>query len=73
MTALHSRWEELVGPVAALRCRPKGIEGACLIVEVDQGAWASQLRWQSADILRRAATVLGEGLVERVEVRVRAP
>ena len=70
LTSLHGRWEELVGPAAAEHCRPLGLEAGRLVVETAEPAWASQLRWQSADLLRRAEEILGAGVVERVEIRV---
>jgi len=72
LTALHERWDDIVGPAAAEHCRPRGLEEGRLVVETVQPAWASQLRWQAADLVRRAGEILGEGVVERVEIRVAA-
>lgn len=67
---LYERWDELVGPEAAVHCRPRTLEEGCLVVEVAEPAWASQLRWQSAEVLRRATELLGEGVIQHVEIRV---
>jgi hypothetical protein len=43
-----------------------------LVIAVDEPGWATQLRYLESDLLGRLAGALGEGVVERVEVRVRA-
>ena len=70
MVALVSRWAEVAGP-AAVHCRPVGMAGGTLTVAVDQPARATDLRYRGADLLRRAGEVVGPGVVERLEVRVR--
>ncbi|MEO9224720.1 MAG: DUF721 domain-containing protein [Acidimicrobiales bacterium] len=71
LASLHARWEDIVGPAAAVTCRPRTIEHGTLIVDTAIAGWASQLRWQAPDVVERATTVLGPGVVERVEIRVR--
>lgn len=71
LTTIVDRWAELIGPDAAQVCAPVSVEHGCLTIAVDQPAWVSQLRWMEADVLRRSAKLLGEGIVERIEVRGR--
>lgn len=70
LTSLRTRWPELVGPAAAEHCHPGVLEAGRLVVETPEPAWASQLRWQASDVIRRACAVLGSGVVDQVEVRV---
>jgi predicted nucleic acid-binding Zn ribbon protein len=70
LTLLAERWEEVVGPAAAAHCRPGAVTDGCLHVEVTEPAWASQIRWQQAEIVRRVADLAGPGAVGRVDVRV---
>jgi predicted nucleic acid-binding Zn ribbon protein len=44
-----------------------------LVVVVDQPGWATQLRFLEADLLRRLAEMVGPGVVETIEVKVRRP
>jgi hypothetical protein len=44
-----------------------------LQVAVDDPAWAPQLRFLEADVIRRVAEVLGSSEITRIEVRVRPP
>jgi predicted nucleic acid-binding Zn ribbon protein len=69
--ALFSRWPDLVGATLAAHCRPLSFVRGVLVVGVDSGAWAAQLRWFEADVLRRLEERLGAGVVTALEVRVR--
>ncbi len=69
--SLFSRWPELVGTTLAVHCRPLSLVRGTLVVAVDNGAWAAQLRWLEADVLRRLEERLGPGVVTALEVRVR--
>lgn len=68
---LFSRWAELVGAILAAHCRPLSLTRGTLVVAVDHSAWAAQLRWLEADVLRRLEERLGAGVVTALEVRVR--
>jgi len=70
-TGLFERWPELVGEGVAASSRPLSIRGNVLMVAVDDPAWATQLRFLEAELLRRLADELGEGAVTSIEVRVR--
>jgi hypothetical protein len=69
LTTIAKRWPELIGPDAAAICEPLSVSDGCLVIVVGEPAWVSQLRWMEADVVRRAAEVLGEGIVVRTEVR----
>jgi predicted nucleic acid-binding Zn ribbon protein len=71
LTELFDRWDELVGPAVAAHARPLRLARRTLVVVVDQPAWAAQLGWLEADLLRRFDERLGAGVVRSVAVRVR--
>ena len=70
LVALVTRWPELAGAAAA-HCWPLGMAGGTLTVAVDHPARATDLRYRGAELLRRVGEVVGPGVVERREVRVR--
>jgi predicted nucleic acid-binding Zn ribbon protein len=72
MSAVFSRWEEIAGPALALHARPLRLQGAVLVVAVDNPAWATQVRALGADLLARVGEVSGR-TPERLEVTVRRP
>ena len=71
LAALYGRWEDIVGSAAAGHARPGALRHGRLVIEVDHPAWATSLAHLEATILRRAAEVVGAGVVRVVEVRVR--
>jgi predicted nucleic acid-binding Zn ribbon protein len=50
MVVVFSRWEEVVGARVASHAQPLRVEGDTLVVAVDQGVWATQMRVLSAEI-----------------------
>jgi predicted nucleic acid-binding Zn ribbon protein len=70
LAAVFTGWEEIVGASVAAHTRPMSLRRGVLTIGTEQPAWASQLRYLGPDLLQRVASVLGEGLVERVEVKV---
>ena len=71
--AVFSRWEEVVGASVAAHARPVSLVDGALVVAVDEPGWATQLRFLTADILRRLEEVAGPGVATRLEVRVERP
>jgi hypothetical protein len=71
LDVLRDSWDELVGPAASEAMRPLGIEHGVLVVAVSEPAWASHVRWLAAELVTRATDVLGPGVVNSVEARVR--
>jgi len=69
---VFGRWEEAVGPALAAHVRPVRLEHGALLVEVEDPAWATQVRLLADDLKRRLLDVAGVA-VEQVDVRVRAP
>jgi predicted nucleic acid-binding Zn ribbon protein len=66
---VFGRWEDAVGPSVARHVRPVKLDGAVLLVEVDEPGWATQLRFLEHEVIERLRTVTG-ATVERLEVRV---
>ncbi len=50
-----SQWAEIVGPAVAARARPRHLRDGVLSVDVDDGGWATQLRYSEADVIARYA------------------
>ena len=71
MAALYERWEEIVGSAAAGHSRPGPLRQGRLVLDVDHPAWATSLAHLEATIVRRAAEVVGAGVVRGVDVRIR--
>ncbi len=70
LSQLHDRWPELVGPGLAASTRPVELLDGVLIVACTDAAWASQIGWMEAQIVRRFEATFGSGTVERVKARV---
>jgi len=70
---VFNRWDEVVGGVLATRTRPVALERATLVLEADDPAVVSHVRWLEQDLLARLDELLGAGRVRAVEVRVRRP
>lgn len=69
---VFGRWEETVGPAIAAHVRPVRLDRGTLLVEVDDPAWATHLRFLSEDLLRKVTEVAGTE-VARLEIRVARP
>lgn len=67
---LRAHWRDVVGVSFEDRCSPLSLEGGTLLVEVADGATASLLRFDTADMARRAGDVCAEPVTE-VRFRVR--
>ena len=70
LSRVFASWPELVGDAVAAHARPRSLRTGTLVVAVDEPAWATQLKWLEGDLVRRLNEVLGEGQIERIEVRV---
>ena len=69
---VFGRWEEAVGPTVATNVQPVRLEQGTLLVEVEDPAWATQVRFLADDVRRQLLDVAGV-TVERIEVRVGRP
>lgn len=67
---VFSRWTELVGSGVAVHVRPLKLDRGTLIVEVDDPAWATQMKFLEQDLLKRLRET-GDMSVQQLEVRVR--
>jgi predicted nucleic acid-binding Zn ribbon protein len=68
-SGLFGRWAEAVGDQVAAHVRPVKLDEAVLMVEVDDPAWATQVKFLSPMIIERLMSVAGVR-IERIEVRV---
>lgn len=66
---VFGRWEEAVGDALAAHVQPVKLDGATLVVQVDDPAWATQLKFLDATLKQRLAETAG-ATIERIEVRV---
>ena len=66
---LFGRWSEAVGEQVAQHVRPIKLDQGVLSVEVDDPAWATQVKFLTSMIIARLAEVAG-AQVDRIQVRV---
>jgi predicted nucleic acid-binding Zn ribbon protein len=66
---VFGRWEEAVGEQVAQHVTPLKLDQGVLVVEVDDPAWATQVKFLSTMITERLMTVAGV-TIERIDVRV---
>lgn len=66
---LFGRWNEAVGEQVAQHVKPVKLDGGVLTVEVDDPAWATQVKFLSSMITEQLQTV-ADVTVDRIEVRV---
>lgn len=67
---VFSRWTDLVGEGVAAHVRPLKLDRGTLIVEVDDPAWATQIKFLEEDLLSRLCDS-GDMSVQTLSVRVR--
>lgn len=70
---VQAAWEQAVGPELAGRARPVALRSGSLVVEVDDGAWATQLRVLSGRLLAQLSAALDRPGPVGLEVRVGRP
>lgn len=70
MGGVFGRWAEAVGDAVAQHVTPVKLDGTRLIVEVDEPAWAIQLRFLETTLKQRLLEV-ADVVIETVEVRVK--
>lgn len=73
LSAVFARWEAIVGPDIAAHARPLTLRDGVLVIGVEQPAWATQLNYLKADLLRRIGEATGSSEVTEVRVRVSGP
>ncbi len=67
---VFNHWADVVGGVLATRTQPVSLERGRLVLEADDPAVVSHVRWLEADLLTRLEDLLGPGRVTGVDVRV---
>lgn len=67
---VFGRWAQAVGDAVARHVQPVKLDGTTLIVEVDDPAWATQLRFLEATVITQLRDVAG-AVVDHLEIRVR--
>lgn len=72
LARIMAAWDSVVGADLARHVRPVSLQGRELVCEVDDPAWATQVKLLGEDLLRRLAESLGERLADQLSVRVRA-
>lgn len=70
MGGVFGRWNEIVGDAVANHVQPIKLDGDRLVVEVDDPAWATQLRFLEATLRERLLTVTG-ATISHFEIRVK--
>lgn len=66
---LFGRWDEAVGAQVAAHVSPVKLDQGVLVVEVDDPAWATQVKFLTPMITERLVAIAGVR-VERIDVRV---
>jgi predicted nucleic acid-binding Zn ribbon protein len=66
---LFGRWGDAVGAQVAEHVRPLKLDGATLTVEVDDPAWATQIKFLTPMITKRLAEVASVK-VDKIQVKV---
>lgn len=67
---LFSGWRQIVGDTIADHAAPKRLEKRILMVEVDDPAWATQLKFLESHIIATLRDSVGDE-VESLDIRVR--
>ena len=71
--AVVSGWQEVVGERIASHARPVSLRDGTLLVEVDEPAWATELRYLRTELVSRLQASLGTTAVTRIELRIGRP
>ena len=66
---VFGRWDESVGEQVAEHVRPLKLDEGVLVVEVDDPAWATQVKFLTPMITERLEAVAGVR-IDRIDVRV---
>ena len=69
MSRLVSDWDQLAGAPWSGRSKPLFIQGKTLVVEAGSPSMVAFLRYGSVDLIRGLTVHLGQGVIDRIEVR----
>ncbi|MHB1089971.1 MAG: DciA family protein [Ilumatobacteraceae bacterium] len=70
ISGVFSNWQELVGDTVAQHASPIKLESGRLLVEVDEPAWATQMRFLESEIIRKLSVSTGN-TINGIDVRVK--
>lgn len=70
VTDIFEQWSTVVGTRVANQCQPLRIDGDTLVVGVDDAAWASEIKWMTADLLGRIHAHTESTSVQQIRVMV---
>jgi predicted nucleic acid-binding Zn ribbon protein len=70
LSAVFSRWEDLVGADIAAHARPVSLRQGTLVLAVDHPAWATQLRYMTGDLVARIRQVTASEDVTEIRLKV---
>lgn len=64
-----SRWSEIVGPEIAENAQVEKFADAEVVIRCQSAAWATQLRLMSTQLQQRFDTLLGPGIITKIEIK----
>jgi predicted nucleic acid-binding Zn ribbon protein len=67
---VFTEWPALAGPQLAAHAQPVALRDGELVVEVDDPAWASQLRWLEPELRSRLGALPGGPKIDRIRFRL---
>ena len=70
VAGVFSNWSQLVGDTVAQHASPIKLESGRLLVEVDEPAWATQMRFLESEIISKLSTSTGN-TINGIDVRVK--
>lgn len=70
LATLFEQWPAVAGAALADHARPARLVHRRLIVDVDDPAWAAQVRLREGELVDRLAQLLGDGKVQFIRPRV---
>lgn len=70
VAGIFSNWDQLVGDTVAQHVSPIKLESGRLLVEVDEPAWATQMRFLESEIISKLSTSTGN-TINGIDVRVK--
>ena len=72
LTALTNAWPAIVGDAFAAHATVRSVRDGVCTVEVDEPGWATQVRYAERQVVERARTCCGPGVVTSIRVVVAA-
>jgi predicted nucleic acid-binding Zn ribbon protein len=70
LTALTNAWPAIVGDSVAAHAAVRSVRDGVCTIEVDEPGWATQVRYAERQVVERARTCCGPGVVTAVRVVV---